>query len=444
MTPTGRRTVLGAALAAGGVALVGPAARAVDPMPVNPLATTVQRRLDARALRVASTHTFSAAKAAARAAYLGGYHGPPPDEALERLDNAIDELALGMVMTATNDDPYRPGVHWLGAAEHRWFGLEVPGSRWAYDNPDTFYRTIPIDPESSYEVVGTLRGEGTADLAFSLVDDLVTQTTVAYVDGHRLRTRRDPSYRLTIGPGRARGRRNHLRTTPTAKQLFVRSTVADWSRQSPDRLEVRRTAGPRRRPPRTDDQIAEEAQQLILRGAPIFGQALLGLKTKGHAANTFSTPGATPGALVSQANAFAHFQLAHDEALVVTLDPAGARYVTAPVTDPWMVGVDPGAFQSSLNDQQAAVGADGRLTYVVSSTDPGVANWLDTAGRLEGTMMARWQRLGRGTPSVESAVVPLADLLDALPPDTAMVTPEERPSALAARSTAYARRFSDR
>ena len=34
-------------------------------------------------------------------------------------------------------------------------------------------------------------------------------------------------------------------------------------------------------------------------------------------ANTMSTPGSTPGALVSQANAFGHFALDDDQALVV-------------------------------------------------------------------------------------------------------------------------------
>jgi hypothetical protein len=50
---------------------------------------------------------------------------------------------------------------------------------------------------------------------------------------------------------------------------------------------------------------------------------------------------------------------------------------------------------------------------VVSPTDPGpgVANWLDTGGRLEGYMIVRWV-LADGPPHPSARVVKLADLVD--------------------------------
>ncbi|MEP9362364.1 hypothetical protein ABLE68_05320 [Nocardioides sp. CN2-186] len=441
MTYAGRRTVLGLAAAAtvGGRALVAPAAAATSDD--NPLFTVPQRRLDARALRLWQSADLADAMATARASYVAG-HGPVvSDEALARLDNAIAELAVGMLLTALNDDPFRPATYWLGAAEHSWGGLDLPGSRWAYDNPDTFYRTIPIDPDSTYEVVGQLRGQGTADLAFSLVNDLITQTTVGYVDGQTLRSRRRPSYRLTIGPRTAKGRSHHLQTTSDAKQLFVRSITANWAGQRPDHLWVRRTAGPVAPPARSDEEIVEQTRALLVRGGAVFGGALLGYKTMSNPANTMSTPGITPGALVSQANSFGHVELSDDQALVVRLDPAGADYVTLPVTDPWMVGVDPGRHQSSLNGRQASPDRDGTYTFVVSPTDPGVANWVSTAGAHEATIMARWQRLGSGKPAISTELVQRADLPAALPGGTRLVTPGERVATLARRLRLYGRRF---
>lgn len=442
MTYVGRRTALGLAAAATlGGRLITDAHAAPTTGTTNPLATSPQRRLDGRALRVWKSADLDDAIATARASYLAG-HGPVvSDEALARLDNAMSELAFGMLLTALNNDPFRPAAYWLGAAEHSWSGLDVPGSRWAFDNPDTFYRTIPIDPESRYVVVGHPRQRGTADLAFSLINDLITQTTVGYLDGHALRNRHDPSYRLTIGPEPARGRRNHLQTTADTQQLFVRSVTADWARQRPDHLWVRRTAGPAPRPERSDEEIVAQTRELLLRGGAIFGGGLLRFKTMSNPANTMSTPGSTPGALVSQANSFGHLALDDDQALVVRLDPAGADYVTLPVTDPWMVGVDPGRHQSSLNGRQARPDRDGSYTFVVSPNDPGVANWVSTAGAHEATVMARWQRLGSGKPAISTELVDLAEVRSTVPRDTPFVTPGERAATLAGRLRDYGRRF---
>ena len=45
---------------------------------------------------------------------------------------------------------------------------------------------------------------------------------------------------------------------------------------------------------------------------------------------------------------------------------------------------------SSLNGAQAAPDPDGKLRIVVSPRDPGVRNWLDTAGYPTGVIQGRW------------------------------------------------------
>ena len=86
--------------------------------------------------------------------------------------------------------------------------------------------------------------------------------------------------------------------------------------------------------------------------------------------------------------------------------------------------------QTSLNRSQAVldhdgVDADGVLRVVVSTTDPGVANWMDTTGYRTGVVQCR--EIGSvEVPELTARVVPLASLRDHLPPDTAFVSPEER------------------
>ncbi len=44
----------------------------------------------------------------------------------------------------------------------------------------------------------------------------------------------------------------------------------------------------------------------------------------------------------------------------------------------------------SLNASEIAFEPDGSFTLVVSHRDPGMPNWLDTAGHREGVVFCRW------------------------------------------------------
>jgi len=77
---------------------------------------------------------------------------------------------------------------------------------------------------------------------------------------------------------------------------------------------------------------------------------------------------------------------------------------------------------------------------VISHRDPGVANWLDTAGHERGTLAARFLRAERA-PSPRMRRVPFEKLADALPPGTPRITPDERAERLARRREAVLARY---
>ncbi len=102
--------------------------------------------------------------------------------------------------------------------------------------------------------------------------------------------------------------------------------------------------------------------------------------------------------LATQLQSAGYFQLADDQALVLTINPDGAGYFVVPVTDDWTVTKDYWNEQTSLNISQATPnGGDGTYTIVVSPTDPGVANWVSTGGLHQGTLSIRFQVLQDGT-----------------------------------------------
>ena len=72
--------------------------------------------------------------------------------------------------------------------------------------------------------------------------------------------------------------------------------------------------------------------------------------------------------------------------------------------------------QSSLNGFQAKCDSDGVFRCVISSQDPGVHNWLDTAGYSQLTIMGRWLH-ARDFPQPQIKVIPFGINTDYFKPD---------------------------
>src|SRR5262249_13951846 len=64
----------------------------------------------------------------------------------------------------------------------------------------------------------------------------------------------------------------------------------------------------------------------------------------------------------------------------------------------------------SLNQAQATLGADGSFRVVLAHRDPGVPNWISTAGRREGLVFCRWLQADELPPQPTSEVMTLDSL----------------------------------
>ncbi|KAJ5370890.1 uncharacterized protein N7496_006982 [Penicillium cataractarum] len=416
----------------------------------NPLATSDQETLDAFAIKINQDDNFTVLKAEAKAAYKTAHGLPISDEASSSIDAAIDELAFSSVQKAVNSDTYFPKVYWLDAGPRNWFGLDVPGGRYSYDNPDCIYRTIPIDSSLSYVITGYRHTPGPADVTFSLISDPNSQNTVAYLSGSDLVIDSDGSYTITVNSTSADNQTNHIQSTTSAKQLLIRNNLGNWGTQKPDNLTVELVDDNSSESALTEAEIILTATWNLQESIVDYGVGALGIKTSLNKVNTLSTPSqsSTLGTLTTQASSFGHFNLSDDEALVATVTQGDADYFVFPLTNPWMITTDP-ASQVSLNNEQAVANANGTYTFVVSLEDPGVYNWLNTTGLHEGAIMVRWQGLptssssstsSTASPAVDVQVVAFSDLASVLPSETRYVTAEERASLLAQRIAAYSQR----
>jgi hypothetical protein len=160
--------------------------------------------------------------------------------------------------------------------------------------------------------------------------------------------------------------------------------------------------------------------------------------------NVFTDPESNATFLSTQVQSPGYFQLADDQALVLTIKPGDAGYFVVPVTNDWTITKNYWDQQTSLNIAQSVANADGSYTIVVSPTDPGVANWVSTGGLNQGTISIRFQDLdptATNLPKVSSQVVALSDLGTVLPAGTTYVTAAQRQAALDVRKAGFDKRF---
>jgi hypothetical protein len=166
--------------------------------------------------------------------------------------------------------------------------------------------------------------------------------------------------------------------------------------------------------------------------------------------NTFMPPfsSAGVGGMATQMLSMAHLKIADDEAMVVTVGAGGSRYRTFVLHDFWFRTFDYWSNTSTANDSQGMPNADGSTTYVISLQDPGVHNWLDTAGTHEVKVLHRWQglppNLPAGTgPSIKAQLVKLKNIDAALPTGMKRVSATERHEQILERQRGFAVRYVD-
>ena len=139
------------------------------------------------------------------------------------------------------------------------------------------------------------------------------------------------------------------------------------------------------------------------------------------------------GALTKQVYWPACFQLEADEALIIETEiPKRAPYWNIQLNDPLFNAVEYVYRLSSLNAATAKISSDGKLRAVIALEDPGVPNWLDTAGYSSGAIQGRWFDAS-SAPIPQVRKVKVGSIRSELPADTPEVTPAQRDIAIRER-----------
>jgi hypothetical protein len=405
------------------------------------IATPDQHAHELEALELIEHPTVKEAYARVKAEWLK--KADPSPAMMACFDWAFHEVMFSAAVWSSNQDPLRPKVVTITRLAHPVGDVDIPGSRWGIDNPDSIYRVIPISGDEEYRIHGRVGENRMTENYFTLWDE--NMNTVDVLSGHDLVLNEDRTFTISVDSEPANGRPNHVRSAPEAHEFYIRDVMLDWSCDEPNELSVERLGPAPQTPAKTPDEQAELTAQFMAHYAD-FTHRLSQGSLHGKA-NRFSLGWSadTGGALRKQVYVGGHFQLGEDEAFVIHVSDGGAAYFVVPIANIWGTTLEIVDRTSSLNKAQSVANPDGTYTYVLSRNDPGVHNWLDTCDMNEGMLTLRMAEFPEGGPREDLAargeVVKLADLPSSLPEGTAFLSPAERSEQQASRAAGYKRRL---
>lgn len=319
-----------------------------------------------------------------------------------------------------------PGQH--GSGHIPQFALGLDDSRnFGIVNPDNLYRKTAVNPNHQYRIWGT-RGTSATFILQPHRNDGEGLTPLT----EDMMTIRDGKFEIFTGKAKALNKKNYLHLPNDAQTLVSRMTLQNQ---------------------RVDDATGVAAEQhgeihierIVVNEdgtyAPVLGlefppvspavatlnnnvtagtfaatlDAIMGIITRvwnehDGARNVLADVGKgdpADGILPAQVSSLMTFELADDEAMILTTYDTKAKYQSVTAYDKWGMwadtvnrtggmtfgaGWDNGKYRG-MADADDLEETDGEhvFRFVISPTDPGVKNWIDTEGNTTGWIMLRYQ-----------------------------------------------------
>ncbi len=263
------------------------------------------------------------------------------------------------------------------------------------DNPDNIYEKAVVDGRHDYRIRGKRGSVYYLSMATSKGSyaENFKQIETGFLDSNQLQVAADGSFEIILSATPKPG--NWLPMDADSQSLLIRQTFMDRSSEIPAEITIERAdagATPDPLTAETFDRNLGTAASFIGNTARLFAD---------WAASYRGRPNELPPADQKVCHAaggdpnifyyHSYFELAEDEALVIEVARIPECLAWNLQTDNyWMESLDYRYHRIHLNKHTAKYRADGGVTMVLAHRDPGVDNWLDTAGHRLGTLCFRW------------------------------------------------------
>jgi hypothetical protein len=309
-----------------------------------------------------------------------------------------------------------------------------------FPNPDQIYYVSPVADDGVYRISGY---RGTVRIASlqATAGDLTPKgtgrfgATTGLYDFDDLKIAPDGSFEVILSPARpADYQGDWWQLHPETTAVILRQIANDWLHEEDGRYAIERLDRPATRPQPSVAELQSGLQQVAV-WARNWTQFSLDWTTRiraSGAVNAMRVPEYT-GQMTGQRYSEGAYELKNDEALILDVKlPGKCRYWGIQLADEFLRTVYWSDRQNHLNAHTARIDGDGRFRAVISANDPGVPNWLDTAGYPRGLIYIRYQECD-AAPNPTVRLVKAPQVREYLPADTPVVSATERDAAMRLR-----------
>ncbi|MCY4597637.1 MAG: hypothetical protein OXC19_22910 [Bryobacterales bacterium] len=284
------------------------------------------------------------------------------------------------------------------------------------DNPDNYYQMAALDGNHEYKITG--RRNTIAYLSFGTQSGNYGQggglPPTGHIESDQIDMDEDGCFELLLS--RNPQGTNWLPMTSETGTLVVRQTFLDRDTEIPATLKIERIncsedeCRPSPLTARDLDEGLKNAGALVA-GAPLlFAKWARDFKNHSNELPMFDpqvslAAGGDPNITYYHS----HWAIEHDEALMIEVTPPECEYWNFQLNNYWMESLDYRHHRIHTNKHLAHLEDDSSVRLIVAHENPGLPNWIETVGHMDGTMCFRWVR-AKEHPQPRTRLVKLSSL----------------------------------
>lgn len=267
------------------------------------------------------------------------------------------------------------------------------------DNPDNYYQTASINGNYEYRIWGCRNT--IAYLSFGTQSGNYGEgrglPPTGHIEAKDLEIDEDGSFELILSAEPSE--KNWLPMLPETGTLVVRQTYLNREEETPAELHIERInceaedRAPKSLSPEQLDEGLKSVGTLVAGASLMFAKWARDFKRHSNQLPMFDPDRSLAAGGDPNINYYhSHWHLDEDEALIIEVMPPECEYWNFQLNNYWMESLDYRYHRIHTNKYLAHYENDGSVRIVVSHTDPGHPNWLETTGHASGTMCFRWIR----------------------------------------------------
>ena len=346
---------------------------------------------------------------------------------------------------------------WLENRNSRFPGIHAfcgPTRKLGCDNADCIYHQSWINDHDTYRISGNKGTSKMFNVALqgpwrATLHEPFGDTPLANLLGDDIQADWDGNFEIWISPTEHPG--NWLQSTPGVRKIFYRQYFDSWD-EIPARFRIERIGGDEEPPAALEPaeliEAFERAGEFVVNVVKDWPDTLWEREGTGDIFNRLVNYGGPaslerPEAFDIRRGRFIttmNWDLAPDEAIIMEFTAPEGLFWQMTACSVFGASLEYRYRQVSLTSGMTPVDRDGATRLILSHSDPGFVNWIDTQAHTRGWLY--WRNMfTRVIPEATTRVLPFADLERELGDIAPLITAEQRKAELSRRRRANMRRF---